>query len=581
MSVSIKIVPMQNSLHMFGDPDRSSAYSLSGHVQITLSPHFLSRKPAKVLLQSLELLFEGQSEVSAPAIGYSAVRLCAITRELVPHDHPVLLSNDGDEIPGQSCRWNATFNINVPGWLPASSSFGMDGSGVSYQLFATAKYVDVGNHKRDASPHHRTSSSSSSSSWSLSGIYSAICSGQRTATAEHNVSMKRFFGLPSEDTPGPVSPITYLLNSNKITTSRNTDKLQIPPEILSKIRILASVPEYLDVEDNRATLTLRLRTKDLKAEECQRLQLVGFRVDIIQKDKCRSQPSKEYKSRYPLPAEELQPPNLPLRWTQRSPLSMDYYSQSGKPTGSCSRTFSLLPPSEDGQYLLQNENYIFANDATHTDIPTWYTLQTNIPVMHNVTGNDDDDSIEWAGNRILRPTNLAGPLLTVRHEIMATLFMSYDVPDSTQRAHQSLSFSVPVKFASPAPRINHDRRRFESSLSLASSSSTPSPSSSRPTTPVDADQVLTAQCDSQPETHDALNDHSDSDSSPILPPYSQFYYSNGDRKIDPTPLPLYTPREAPNKAIVESVGLSEDEHRHSVAVVQDIPIFSQKACTIA
>lgn len=481
----------------------------------------------------------------------------------------------------------------------------MDGSGVSYQLFATAKYVDVGNHKRDTSPHHRTSSSSSSpTSWSLSGIYSAICSGQRTATAEHNVAIKRFFGLPSEDTPGPVSPITYLLNSNKITTSRNTDKLQIPSEILSKICILASVPEYLNVEDNRATLTLRLRTKDLKAEECQRLQLVGFRVDIIQKDKCRSvlgadrvmcvfrgahyvlrrsQPSKEYKSRYPLPAEELQPPNLPLRWTQRSPLSMDYYSQSGKPTGSCSRTFSLLPPSEDGQYLLQNENYIFANDATQTDIPTWYTLQTNIPVMHKVHGNDDDDSIEWAGNRILRPTNLSGPLLTVRHEIIATLFMSYDCPDSTQRAHQSLTFSVPVKFASPAPRISHDRRRVKSSLSLASSSSTPSssPFSSRPTTPVDADEVSTAQCDSQPKTHDALDDHSDSDFSPILPPYSQFYYSNGDRKIDPTPLPLYTPREAPNEAIVESVGLPEDEDRHSIAVVQDIPLFSQKACTIA
>lgn len=93
--------PSKN-IYILINPYRS-AYSLSGHVQITLSPHFLSRKPAKVLLQSLELLFEGQSEVSAPAIGYSAVRLCAITRELVPHDHPVLLSNDGDESPGQSC----------------------------------------------------------------------------------------------------------------------------------------------------------------------------------------------------------------------------------------------------------------------------------------------------------------------------------------------------------------------------------------------------------------------------------------------------------------------------------------------
>ncbi|KAJ3989187.1 hypothetical protein F5890DRAFT_1401539 [Lentinula detonsa] len=537
MSVSIKIVPLQNSLHMFGDPDRSSAYSLSGHVQITLSPHFLSRKPAKILLQSLELTFEGQSEVAAPSVGYSAVRLCAITRELVPHDHPVLLSNDGDECPGEPCRWNAIFNINVPGWLPASSCFGTDNSGVSYQLFARAKYVDVDNRKRDVSFHHR----SSSSSWSLSSIYSAICSSQRTATADESVSIKRFSGLPSEDAPGPAPLITYLLSGDKVTTSSTDMAKSIPADVLSKIRILASVPEYLNIEVNRATLTLRLRTKDLPEEECQRLQLIGFRVDILQKDKCRSQPSREYQSRYPLPAEELQPPNLPLRWTQRSPLSMDYFPPSRNPNASCSRTFSLLPPNEDGQYLLQNDNYIFANDTDQTAMPTWYTLQTNIPVMPRVPGDDEDDSDEWAGERILRVSNTAGPLITVRHEIKVSLLLSYDVPDSRQRVNQSLTFSLPVRFASPAPRIGNGRRELD-----------------------DLDV--------------APNDHSDFAPLPMLPPYSLLYYSNGDRKIDPTPLPLYTPRDAPNN---DSVEPSNSNHQHSIDVVPGVPLFTQKVCDVA
>ncbi|KAJ4487691.1 hypothetical protein J3R30DRAFT_835993 [Lentinula aciculospora] len=589
MSVSIKIEPMQKSLHMFGDQDCSSAYSLSGHVQITLSPHFLSRRPAKVLLQSLELTFEGQSEVSAPSVGSSAIRLCMITSELVPHDHPVLLSNDGEESTGEPCasrrplfkynnnsllycsgRWNAIFNMNVPGWLPASSCFGTDDSGVSYRMFATAKYVDVDNRKRDPGFHHRTSSSASS--WSFSSIYSAICSGERTATADKVVSIRRFFGLPSEDAPGPVPEKTYLLNSDKINTS---SELQIPAEVLSKIRILASVPEYLNMQENRATLTLRLRTKDLPAEDCKRLQLVGFRVNITQKDKCRSQPSREYKSRYPLPAEELQPPHLPLRWSQRSPLSMDYYSNDGNNAASCSRTFSLLPDGEDGQYLLQNENYIFANDAEKTEIPTWYTLQTNIPVMHRAPGDDDDESDEWAGKRILRPSNISGPLITVRHEIKITLLISYDVPDSPQ-AHQSLSFSIPVRFSSPPPRIGDGRRKMRSLINSRSPS--PSSSPSRPSTPVDIFDASTTQCEPQINTLDALDDPSNSDSLPILPPYSQFYHSNGNRKIDPTPLPVYTPRETPCVDFAES---TNNERVPSVEVVPHVPLFGQKVCDVA
>ncbi|KAJ3773926.1 hypothetical protein FB446DRAFT_730812 [Lentinula raphanica] len=569
MSLSIKIVPVHNSLHMYGDPNRSSAYSLSGHVQITLSPHFLNFKSSKVLLQSLELTFEGQSEVSAPSVGYAAVRLCAITTELVPHEHPVLLSGDGDDCPGGICQWNAIFNINVPGWLPASSCFGTDDSGVSYQLSACAKYVDAENRKGETPSHHRSSSSSSSSSWFFNNICAAVYSSQRTATADHSISISRFFGLPSEDAPRPASLITYLMNGDKISCG----EVKIPSDVLSKIRILASVPEYLDMQETRASLTLRLRTKDLPAEECKRLQLVGFRVDILQKDKCRSQPSREYKSRYSIPGEELQPPNLPLRWTQRSPLSMNYFTRSDSPNASCSRTFSLLPATEDGQYMLQNDNYIFADDAEQGDIPTWYTLQTNIPLVNHVPGDDEDESNEWAGERTLRPTNTTGPLITVQHEARIALFLSYDVPDSMQKAHQKITFSVPIKFAPTAPRVSKSRRQLHALMksSLSTSRSAPSPSGRH----LDASPTTTHfRFD---ETHDS-GEHC---SSPMLPPYSQLYHINGDRKIDPTPLPVYTPRGSLDKDSAAPTQSSNIEQRRPVAVPSHFPVFTQKAHNVA
>ncbi|KIK59534.1 hypothetical protein GYMLUDRAFT_245213 [Collybiopsis luxurians FD-317 M1] len=531
MSVSIAVVPLQRSLHMFGDPDRSSAYSLSGHVELTLSPDFLGRKSSKILLQSLELVFEGQSEVSSLDIGYSGHRLYSSSTELV-RNGPVLLSDDGDEGSGEPCRWNATYNINVPGWLPASSSFGLEGTGVSYRLFATVKYIDV---------EKRTRDSSQRSSWFLGGIYSAICSGERIATATKRIQIERFFGLPNEE-PTPVSTVTYLL---KHMPSQYTE-CEIPSDVISKIQILASVPDYIDMEAKKLTLTLRLRANDLSAEDCQRLQLLGFRVDIQQKDKCRVKPSREYKARFPLPAEESQPPNLPLRWTNQTGFMFEY--ATGDPNASSSRTFSLLHPSEPGRYDLQSDKYVFATDAEPTDKPTWYTLQTNIPFVKSAAPTL---VYEWAGQPILRPSG-SSPLLTVRHEVMIHIPLAYDVPGTFKRARETLIFSVPIRFGPTAPIISRPN------------SDTPSFLSSRPSTSID------------PCTVAPFN----SANEPILPPYKQFYDHNGDRRIDPTPLPLYSP---PGSPVVEHIDASsgEDTHAPSGPIVGSAEPFSPKECNLA
>lgn len=83
----------------------SSAYSLSGHISISVTSPFSlfePRRPARLLLQSVTLTFEGQSEVITPSGGYSGLRLCTITRELAPPT-PIEISNEGHEDSSDPC----------------------------------------------------------------------------------------------------------------------------------------------------------------------------------------------------------------------------------------------------------------------------------------------------------------------------------------------------------------------------------------------------------------------------------------------------------------------------------------------
>jgi len=126
MSLALTILPLSNDLHMYGDLDAgyllsypsliqalispSSAYSLSGHISLSVtSPYsfFEARKTARLLLQSLSLTFEGQSEIFNSSTGYSSLRLCSITRELAPSD-PIELSNEGHEEDADPCRLKTT-----------------------------------------------------------------------------------------------------------------------------------------------------------------------------------------------------------------------------------------------------------------------------------------------------------------------------------------------------------------------------------------------------------------------------------------------------------------------------------------
>jgi len=247
----------------------------------------------------------------------------------------------------------------------------------------------------------------------------------------------------------------------------------------------------------------------------------------------RYRPSTGYLSRFPLPPKEMQPPHLPLR--DPHPLSSIYDAGlhvSAEVSEAVCRTFSLLPDYDNGQHHLPPDNYVFANDAAKSTAPTWYTMDTSVPFVqrsHCVNrGEAYDSSIEWAGEKDLRPTSNS-PLYSVIHELIISLTCTYDLEGrGGEFACERLRFKIPVTFANVAPRLSVDRA-----------------------------MCLVAQ---EEQEHDQVGLVHVEPLAMNLPAYSQLYDSNGERKIDYSiPLPLYTPRPlSPPSFCSETVSLLGD-----------------------
>ncbi|ESK86735.1 hypothetical protein Moror_15184 [Moniliophthora roreri MCA 2997] len=513
MTVEIEIVPSSSTLDMYGKQDSFSAYSLSGHIVLTLSSSssiFGWTRKSKLLLQSLELTFEGCSEVCGPTIGYAATRLCYITQELAPNE-ALALTDDRQEQSNEPCRWNVVFNMTVPGWLPETTFFGTAGAfGVKYKLYATAKLWNS-ECRRDHS-------------WSLSSLYSALCSPERLINAEKSILVRRFVSEPSFSNENIDIPnATFYINPQVNAPAEGSSTPHIPVDTWSKIQILATVPEYTNVEDDELPFTFRIRTKGLAPEEGKRLQFMGFSVNVLQREKCRERVTEDFKAWYPIPPPLQQPPLLPLRDShQLSYLYDSLYVPLPQDDGADSRVFSVLSSASNGKYEIEDDTRVFSNDSE--DSPSWYTLKCSIPIAHVF---QDAPSSEWAGDGKLRPT-ISGPLLSIRHQISVEVTLDYDLPnsDSSTRAREAFMFSVPLRFERIPPRL-------------------PLPEIS----PLFAIESIPLT-GLEPVLSLLLTP---ADYAPVLPAYSTLFDINGDRKIDPTPLPLYSPPEESSPSSGEQV----------------------------
>lgn len=170
--------------------------------------------------------------------------------------------------------WNVVFNLPIPGWLPSTNSIGVESVGNSYALYATAKFSSV----EEETP---------SSYWTLASLCAPFRTRIRTALAYRSITVTRFIAAPKVEAVQP-NILNYLVNSTATTPpSEARDKPRIPSDVLSKIQVLASVPEYIDIRESAMPLTLRLRTKDLCEDECKKLQVTEVVIDVIQQEKCR------------------------------------------------------------------------------------------------------------------------------------------------------------------------------------------------------------------------------------------------------------------------------------------------------
>ena len=241
----------------------------------------------------------------------------------------------------------------------------------------------------------------------------------------------------------------------------------------------------------------------------------------------------------------MQPPNLPL--LDPHPLSFIYDAGFfGYGADSISRTFSLLPSPSSGTYKLPQNNYVFANDASPEEVATWYTMEALVPFMQCSPANGDN--FEWPGSPDLLPS-LSSPLYSVHHNASITLSCAFDLP-SGEVAYSQLEFTVPITFANVAPTLPPVRIW------------TPPPAHS----PGSADVATSAT----PPPSLPRSSNMSPDPIPVLPPYSQLYDSNGERKIDySTPLPLYSSHPSTETPSSTSISPSSNSHLNFTSFYHD------------
>ncbi|EJD05698.1 uncharacterized protein FOMMEDRAFT_166053 [Fomitiporia mediterranea MF3/22] len=492
MTIAVDIHPASNTLCMINEPDSSTTYSLSGHVSVSLSSRdslFERVRTEKVLLRSLIIIFEGQTELITNETGYSAARLCRVTRELAPAQ-AMLLSNDNHEGSDSSSVWNFVFDLPIPGWLPSSSIFGTDihgPTGTSYSLFAEARFTPL------EGPHSR--------SWSFSTLCMPFWSRPRIAKSPRvDIEVVRCT-LPTilEELDSSVS----FPDAMFVVHARCADKddAECPEDdIFSNIELRASIPEYVDMDSGSFMLTLRLRAGALSAEQQRKLRLSHFRMQLSQSEVYSRRPSRSYTSAFPLPSS--QPDSTPL--LNAHPVKAMYdigLAPVNFPEGEVPRvrtSFSLLPHKQQGRYALPYGGVSLLQEAAAADENVWTRLDMIVPFEGVSIGEDEIWERQNGRVKALRADE-DSPFFRVHHELEVELTFTYEGGENGDDAsiRESMVFSIPVKFARLPPTNPWDDSTF-------------------------------------------------------LPAYSQLFYSNGERRTDySTPLPMYTAKADPESIVAE------------------------------
>ena len=257
-------MPSQRSLVRICDS--RSAYSLSGHISLSLTTTgshslFERRRPVRILLRSLVIVFEGQAELVTQEASYSAVRLCTISKELVSKA-TIELSNEDGEGPS---IWHIMFDLPIPGWLPASDLYGdcrQGFSGTQYNLYASARFTNVDSH---------------GPSW-VSALCHPFLPRNNVLHADHRRIMLNRFGLPAQ------RPAYYSVSLTAGGLSPEDNPHPVPADIISKVELLASVPDRISLDQEKFPFSLSIRTSSLSESQAAKLHVTQFSLELQQTD---------------------------------------------------------------------------------------------------------------------------------------------------------------------------------------------------------------------------------------------------------------------------------------------------------
>lgn len=503
MTIKLQIHPSSPSLDLLGPPDQSSTYSLSGYVSVSLSPShslFEQRRTIRILLRSLVITFEGQAELITPEAGYFAARLCTVSKELVPKT-PVELSNEGHEDRDMPCTWHVMFDLPIPGWLPASDPYGdcrQGFSGTQYTLYATLNYANL--------------EETYGSSW-LSSMCTPFSSKTKAVHAEaFRISLNRF-ALPPPSAIASYPPNLYSITLKGGARHSDRNLHPIPPEVISKIELLASVPEHISVDGDNFLFNLCMRAPSLPESEAAKLRVarVSFEPQQIEQ---YSSFAGAYSTRFPVPSAKNQPPHKPLR--DAHPLSALYdVGLLATPTQYfLEEVHSLLPGYKKIDLLKKTGEALKSVEGMH---PTqWFKMTVNVPFVHTFSECKDGISAQAEIPR-LRATSQS-LLFNVKHSMRVNLTLSYDGGDGKPSATSIISVSLPLDFVRLRSAARTNTHSLHSQLPL--------------------ERLSLSDCPARLVTIPPANPYN----VPELPAYSQLFHPNGDvRRGDFVPLPLYTP----------------------------------------
>lgn len=219
-----------------------------------------------MLLKSLALTFEGQSELYTSTTGYSAVRLCTITKSLVTPSCPIEICADDFE---DGATWNITFDLRLPGWLPPSDIFGDITSappGTSYALHCVAISIPLDD--RDTAP-----------SW-MSLCTPTFLRTRVVEAAPCPVVVNRYSMASSSNT----AMTNYIVKANV-----PAGPISVPRDVLAKLEIVISAPEHIALDQEDFPFFVRMRAPGLSEAEAARLRFESIMVtklEQIEKYRC-------------------------------------------------------------------------------------------------------------------------------------------------------------------------------------------------------------------------------------------------------------------------------------------------------